>query len=397
MIYSAALSAALLLFAPLMLGAVQGWAVGVIFLLVLAAAASSLLGRHGTQFIQATPLDKPIAVLFVLTAFSCLFSAHRWASGVASGQLLTCVLFYYTVLHINQTRAGLIFLLYWIISVTTTLCLIGIARRSGINLILWLDFLGGQPESPQNWLIATFGNHNHMAGWLEMSFPLLLCLPLFGCQREWLPVQLLLLLLQGICLILTFSRGGWASATVSLIFIIGWLLAERSRQRGQIILLFSLAAATVGIPLLASPLVAQRLYEAELAERMLAWRGTLDMIMANWLTGTGLGTYTVAFAQFQPPGTTARYDMAHNDYLQFTAELGIGLPLLIVWMGITLYRHGLRKMKTSSSRLTKATTLGSLAGIAAIIVHSVSDFNLHIPANALLFSTLAAFVVRKER
>lgn len=31
-------------------------------------------------------------------------------------------------------------------------------------------------------------------------------------------------------------------------------------------------------------------------------------------------------------------------------------------------------------------------GITAIIIHSIVDFNLHIPANAILFTVLAALV-----
>jgi O-antigen ligase len=152
--------------------------------------------------------------------------------------------------------------------------------------------------------------------------------------------------------------------------------------------------------LLASPLAVQRLHQADLslADRMQIWRSTISMIWAHWLTGTGPGTYSLAFVQFQPPAFgTVRVMRAHNDYLHFTAELGLMLPVLLLWMGAALYRHGLRRMKSSSSRLDKAATLGSLAGITAILVHSISDFNLHVPANALLFTALTAFAARSSR
>ncbi|WP_417914150.1 O-antigen ligase family protein [Candidatus Electronema sp. JM] len=227
-----------------------------------------------------------------------------------------------------------------------------------------------------------------------MSFPLLLCLILFGCQREWLPVQLLLLILQGVCLILTCSRGGWAGAAAAILFILIWLLAKHRSRRWRIIFFSSVLAAVISVLLLASPLIVRRLHEAELASRMLAWRGTVDMILAHWLTGSGPGTYPFVFAQFQPPGLgDVRFNRAHNDYLQFTAELGVGLPLLIIWMMAVLYRHGLWKLDVSSSRLINAATLGSLAGITAMAVHSFADFNFHIPANALLFSALAAIAI----
>jgi len=61
-------------------------------------------------------------------------------------------------------------------------------------------------------------------------------------------------------------------------------------------------------------------------------------------------------------------------------------------MIIALYRKGFRKLK-NPSRLVRGITFGFLSGITAILVHSISDFNLHIPANALLFTILAAIVV----
>jgi hypothetical protein len=61
-------------------------------------------------------------------------------------------------------------------------------------------------------------------------------------------------------------------------------------------------------------------------------------------------------------------------------------------MIVALYRKGFIKLK-NPSRLVRGTTLGALSGITAILVHSISDFNLHIPANALLFAILAALVV----
>jgi O-antigen ligase len=84
--------------------------------------------------------------------------------------------------------------------------------------------------------------------------------------------------------------------------------------------------------------------------------------------------------------------MAHNDYLHFISEAGLPLIAIIAWMMIALYRKGFQKLK-NPSRLVRGVTLGAMSGITAILVHSIFDFNLHIPANALLFTVLAATVV----
>ncbi|GEM_PF-4463530 len=41
----------------------------------------------------------------------------------------------------------------------------------------------------------------------------------------------------------------------------------------------------------------------------------------------------------------------------------------------------------------RGISLGTMAGVTAILIHSIGDFNLHIPSNALLFSVLAALVM----
>ena len=84
-----------------------------------------------------------------------------------------------------------------------------------------------------------------------------------------------------------------------------------------------------------------------------------------------------------------RFFMGHNDYLHFTAEVGLPLVFIFLWLAAVFYRRGLQKLR-HPSRLIRGITLGALAGVTAILVHSISDFNLHIPANALLFTVLAA-------
>ena len=84
-----------------------------------------------------------------------------------------------------------------------------------------------------------------------------------------------------------------------------------------------------------------------------------------------------------------RYYMAHNDYLHFVAETGLPVLVIMGWLIIVCYRFGFHKL-THPSRLVRGSTLGALSGISALLLYSVSDFNLHIPANAVLFSVLAA-------
>ena len=63
----------------------------------------------------------------------------------------------------------------------------------------------------------------------------------------------------------------------------------------------------------------------------------------------------------------------------------------MIWLMYKLFVHGIYKLKRGDSR-TRGTTLGAMGSILAILVYSLTDFNLHIPANALLFTVLCALV-----
>jgi O-antigen ligase len=132
--------------------------------------------------------------------------------------------------------------------------------------------------------------------------------------------------------------------------------------------------------------------DTSLQSRVLVWEKTIDMVRDYPSLGTGPGTYSTIFTQYQPPGFTVRYFMAHNDYLHFISETGLALIVLMGWMIVAFYRKGITKL-TNPSRFIRGTTLGAMSGVTAILFFSIYDFNLHIPANAILFTVLCAIIV----
>jgi O-antigen ligase len=110
------------------------------------------------------------------------------------------------------------------------------------------------------------------------------------------------------------------------------------------------------------------------------------MIKANPL-GIGIGRYQDVFRQYQTYRPELLFDHTHNDYLETIAEWG--LPIAITfWMSLffLLYRS-VRAFFTVSAIEQRGILLGCIGPILSILVHSLTDFNLQIPSNAMLFFT----------
>lgn len=84
-----------------------------------------------------------------------------------------------------------------------------------------------------------------------------------------------------------------------------------------------------------------------------------------------------------------RYEHAHNDYLEFAADIGVPAALLLfgsLWLlTFKLIRRALILERTDDRILAT----GCAGAMLALLLHSLTDFNLQIPANAFIFAWIA--------
>jgi hypothetical protein len=116
-------------------------------------------------------------------------------------------------------------------------------------------------------------------------------------------------------------------------------------------------------------------------------KATFRIFSAAPLLGTGLGTFGELSARLIP-GREAFY-YAHNDYGQLLAEAGL-LGGLVAAVGGTLAWWRVRRFLPSATAIDRQMAAGPLAALAALAVHSLFDWNLHIPANAFLAIVVGA-------
>jgi len=387
------------IFAVLARGGVQGWAVTVIHMMTLAALTALLVQKSfAWDWIWIkTPLDLPIAALMVLAFFSLIFSANRPTSLWAVLLLFNYVIIFYLIIHTIRSRAKLRNFLWIILGTGIFLAVFGLIKFAGIEILSWFNY----EDLPDfGALTSTYGNPNHIAGFFEMAIPVVFGLLLADRRGpRSLVLFLPIILLFGVALILSLSRGGWTCTMLGLIFFLGVLFFAKDFPRFRTVITVTCSFIVAVLVLLSSyPAVQELLTVRQVIEQAGGAEGRLQvsqavvaMIREKPLLGFGPGTFAFTFFKFQPPAVSGWYNMAHNDYLHFTAEMGILLPVIMIWMIVALAWHGFIKLR-SPSLLVRGATLGSMAGILAILCHSYIDFNLHIPANALFFTILAALI-----
>ncbi|MCG8563859.1 MAG: O-antigen ligase family protein [Desulfobacterales bacterium] len=377
----------LTVFLPLARGGIHPWAFALVQLLVLAGWGLLILESLtlGTPLFRRDPLAGPLAGLLALAGISCAFSPYPAGEGL--GILITHCGALGLVRYGLRSPRDRQLLVRTIICTGIFLSLFGLLKRFGLNPFGFWEY-GELPYGPAS-LAATFNNHNQLAAYLEMSLPF--CVVAFldrelsGTGRVALAYGLLLMLTT---LVLSLSRGGWLAAACGMAVLgLGLWRQRELSSRTLVGLGFSLVAGFFLLALAHTPAVeraatlSERQEAASIESRVLAWAGGLKMVQSAPLLGTGPGTFAQAFTRFQPPGLGVTFRQAHNDYLQAVTDLGLGVVPLGIWGGVLLIRA---RRSLRNRRYPRNLRLAALSALTALAVHSLFDFNFHIPANAFL-------------
>ncbi len=200
---------------------------------------------------------------------------------------------------------------------------------------------------------------------------------------------------------LSLTREGMISTLVAMAFTAAALSFNRAlRRTGWIMAVLALGAFTC-VLYLGFDAVYDRLGTLSRLEPAQGSRGQIlrDVAVA-WtrfpLWGTGLGTHEVVYPMFDRSTVPELAAFAENEYAQSAEETGLaGLAALVVF-GVLIggcYRRATR----SQAAPICAAAYGLGFGLVAILVHSLSDFGQHVPANAMLSAVFCALLVRLSR
>ncbi len=118
------------------------------------------------------------------------------------------------------------------------------------------------------------------------------------------------------------------------------------------------------------------------------WGSVMMTIKDFPLVGTGLGSFSTVYPAYATTRTYALLGHAHNDYFEYMSELGIvGILFLLGGVVFIVWKTFLTWYKRRDAEV-KGMALGGMISIFIIGIHSFTDFNLHIPANMMLFTVI---------
>jgi O-antigen ligase len=266
-----------------------------------------------------------------------------------------------------------------------------------------------------------FVNPDHFANYLGMILPLALVAALLRIDlvpRAWVgPMRMLSMAIAftTLCaIVLSLSRGGWISTAISVGALVAMFFAQPKARRAAFArqtdsrTLRWVALGAVGLFIFALMLIGPqgrsltdvRLAETvstgvSLADRGMLYRRTLAMIRDFPLFGVGTGAWGELFTRYESPPWSPffYYRQTHNDYLQFVAENGFIAALALGWLFWRLLSRIGAAMRSGDPR--KWPLLAAvITALIATAVHELVDFNLHVPANAVLLAVLLGLGLR---
>lgn len=284
-------------------------------------------------------------------------------------------------------------------------------------------------EGSDGYARGTYASYDHYAALLELILPFALLYPLAVLQRDRkrhespvLPAVKACVLFGAAALMLlaivhSLSRMGFLTV-ISELSVCG-LVALVVRPRAPELRLATplwyrlLPVAIVAciailgfIYLPTDPLIARFSTLAHTDDIMTAdvraqiWRDTTRMIREYFWFGCGWGGYQWSFLRFKTVAPMNTIDYAHNDYLQVMAEGGIIVFFAGMLFLVRLLYKTLRVAAWSHAPDERYFAIACAASFCAILLHSFVDFNLYVPANAMLFAWIAGFAgahLRKSR
>lgn len=386
---------ALVVFGILAHGGVEDWAracletgAGLLFL-----AWAVQLYRNDDEVIVISPLLPPLAALLLVVVGQMVFSTtlSLYATHQEFMLLLAGTVVMFLAAQVFRTVEDWRGFIWFVMIFGFLVAIFGILQHLTFNgKLYWFREMhyGGIPFGP-------YVNRNHFAGFAELFIPAALVPLMLGkVRRERLLVVGLFAVVSIGSLFLAASRGGVISFAAQVLIIVGWMAWKRTRTKQMLAGAAVLAAALLMVSWLGVKEITQRFstmkaMEVASGKRASMRKDTFKIFLDHPWMGTGLGTLQTAFPPYETQYDGRVVNHSHNDYVEALSDTGIlGGLCCTLFLGMLLF-HSLGQLSGDKPPFSTLLNLSGLVACIGFLLHSFVDFNLHLPANALLFFLMA--------
>ena len=307
--------------------------VGLCIIVMLGSFISYLYNEKET--IKFDMFDLSVLLFLIAIVFGTVVSYN------VSGSIkpaLVYIVFVSTVFVIRRSVDSKKFLKVIVNSIITVAFFVSVyglyQKLTGQAATTWQD--SDMFENISGRIYATFGNPNVFGEYLLITIPVTFAALIKTSNKNRKFMYLISLVLQLVCMILTYSRGCWIGIMLSM----GLMLFMNGKK------LLSVCVLGIGLlPFIVPDAIIERLLsigntaDSSTSYRVYIWQGTINMLKDFWVTGIGIGEQ--AFRSVYPIYSlnTIIAPHSHNLYLHVICEMGIVGVVAFVGIIVNFFRN----------------------------------------------------------
>jgi len=340
------------------------------------------------------------SILFVGVVLLCsmVFHSPTVSSLRAGSELVAGLCFFLTIGFWVRTEAQVKNVFYAILAAGIGTALIGFYQRI-------IDFYGDfyfwlypkQAEDLEPWtgrITSVLNYSNSLAGFLNLILPIALGAILIRVSPRLRSVAIAALVSCAAALVLTASRGGFASFLAVL--LLGAIYVARQAQSRKWLLIGGAITGCLALVLFFGLVRAPWVEEDQSAAmRLLFWGVAATLFLRSPLVGAGYGNFRDLY---NLPGIASGVFDVHNLYLQLLSETGLLGFIAFCCLGVVAISRCLRNLRQGDFSLRTIVNFAALGAVVSLLLHGFVDFLFIVsPQFTALFWLILALVIVADR
>ncbi|MCL2099000.1 MAG: O-antigen ligase family protein [Oscillospiraceae bacterium] len=241
---------------------------------------------------------------------------------------------------------------------------------------------------------STFGNPNVLATYLTLVIPFIIISLGIYAQLKTKAFYGAGLVVTGLCLVFTWSRGSWLAFVLSCLVL--FIILDK-----RIIAVYAGAALLVPfLPVVLPENIIQRfisignITDSSTSYRVSIWQGTLRMLRNHFFEGIGIGIepYKLVYPEYALSGIESA-PHSHSLYLQICVEYGVIGLLVFVPLIFLFVQYCFTAMKKTGEKYLKLFTAAGFCAVMGFLLNGFTDLVWYNYRVYLIFWLVAAVTV----